>query len=64
VREVELDMHDDPEENRVFVTDSHTLVIRHSYIKDAGTYFCRDTTRKDEYFKPKMTDEDIHKFIK
>ncbi|KAH9503327.1 hypothetical protein Btru_072750 [Bulinus truncatus] len=63
VHEVELDMHDDPTENRVFVTDSHTLVVKVCRVEDAGTYFCRDTSRKDDQFETEMTEEDIHRFI-
>lgn len=57
-------MHDDPSRNRVFVTETHTLIVKDAVVKDAGTYFCRDNTEKDQYFNEKMTEEDLATFFK
>ncbi|RUS91964.1 hypothetical protein EGW08_000177, partial [Elysia chlorotica] len=40
IKEVDLDMHDDPSLNRVYVTATHTLVLREVKVKQSGTYFC------------------------
>ncbi|XP_059156015.1 uncharacterized protein LOC131941055 [Physella acuta] len=64
IKEVDLDMHDDPSRNRVYVTETHTLIVKDATVKDAGTYFCRDNTDKDQYFNEKMTEEDLATFFK
>ncbi|GFO29132.1 hypothetical protein PoB_005563700 [Plakobranchus ocellatus] len=64
MKEVSLDMHDDPKLNRIYVTESHTLVIRETRLKHQGTYFCRDISDVEENIKRKLSEEDFARFIK
>ncbi|XP_035827036.1 uncharacterized protein LOC118477177, partial [Aplysia californica] len=58
-REVDLDTHDDQSLNRVYVTDSHTLVLRSAEVKDTGTYFCRDMTSGKLPFKGRLSEKNV-----
>ena len=49
--EVELDMHDDDEKNRVFIEPDHTLVIRDLKMADKGSYFCEEYNPKRDMDK-------------
>ena len=63
-KEVELDMHDDPSLNRVYVTESHTLVMTSSKVKDSGIYFCRDMSAGVlPYMRKMMTEKDVTKLF-
>nr|KAG5701429.1 hypothetical protein BaRGS_032761 [Batillaria attramentaria] len=57
--EVEPSLHDDDEENRVYVSTGHTLVIEKATYEDQGTYFCRDTTTEDRHMKMIMSARQI-----
>ena len=48
VLEVQTDMHDDENLNRVLVLPDHTLVIKDFQPNDAGTYFCEHYLLREE----------------
>ena len=52
-----LDMHDDQSLNRVYVSESHTLVMTSSKVKDSGIYFCRDMSAGGLPYKGKVLTE-------
>ncbi|XP_076330808.1 uncharacterized protein LOC143236432 [Tachypleus tridentatus] len=50
LKEVNLDMHDDENKNRIYVEEDHTLVIKKVARKDLGYYFCHNNeVREDTY---------------
>lgn len=60
VKEVEIDMHDYGNENRVTMSVDHTLVIEALREEDVGSYFCRTgSMEQDRYVKERMSTADV-----
>ncbi|KAL8600009.1 hypothetical protein ACOMHN_057778 [Nucella lapillus] len=61
--EIKPSMHDNEEENRIYVTTGHTLVIKKIELDDAGTYFCQDTRTKDRMIKATILESEVREMM-
>ncbi|GFR84140.1 Ig-like V-type domain-containing protein [Elysia marginata] len=64
IKEVDLDMHDDSRLNHIYVTETHTLVMREVKVKHRGTYFCRDASDPEDDIPKRLAEQDLAKFLK
>ncbi|VDH90421.1 Hypothetical predicted protein, partial [Mytilus galloprovincialis] len=48
---MDIDMHDDENDNRVYIDEEYGLHIKNATTADRGTYFCHDMKTKDVYVK-------------
>ncbi|XP_063400405.1 uncharacterized protein LOC134685002 isoform X1 [Mytilus trossulus] len=48
---IDIDMHDDDNDNRVYIDEEYGLHIKNATTADRGTYFCHDMKTEDVYVK-------------
>ncbi|CAC5404428.1 unnamed protein product [Mytilus coruscus] len=60
---IDIDMHDDDKDNRVFIDEEYGLHIKNATTADRGTYFCHDMKTRDIYVKKYLDVSMLKKFF-